>query len=51
MKKLKLLFALLILSVCAVQCTDEDSVEAAQYEVQYQDGGEEGDQEIDIDRD
>ncbi len=51
MRKLRLLLAFLLLLVVGVQCTDEDDVERAQYETLNLHEGEEGDQELDSERD
>ena len=52
MKKLGLVIVFLIAAMLTIQCTEDETVEAAQYEaVNVVDGGEEGDQELDSERD
>jgi len=52
MRKLGLIIAFLVCIAFTSQCTEDDTVEKAQYEaVKLVDGGEEGDQEIDTERD
>ncbi len=53
MKKLSLLAALVIMLVSAVQCTEDEAVEASMNQTEFHqiESGEEGDQEIDTERD
>jgi hypothetical protein len=53
MNKKSLLFALILICMASVQCTEDETVEAsvAHSQVHSLESGEEGDQEIDNDRD
>ena len=52
MKKLGIMIVLLIMGILSTQCTEDETIEAAEYKaIQMIDGGEEGDQELDSERD
>ena len=53
MKKISILFAFAIIVISALQCTEDETVEASvgQAEKYTIESGEEGDQELDNDRD
>lgn len=51
MKKIHVLLAAVLLLFCFIQCTEDDVVEKSQYEKSVIYGGEEGDQELDSERD
>jgi len=52
MKKIGFIIVLFITGMLTMQCTDDDTVESAEYRsVNLDDGGEEGDQELDSERD
>ena len=52
MRKLGLIIVFFITAMLTAQCTEDDTIEKAEYEaVNLVDGGEEGDQEIDTERD
>jgi len=52
MKKLGIIIVLLTIGILSTQCTEDESVEASEYKSrQMIDGGEEGDQELDSERD
>lgn len=52
MKKLGIIIVLLVMGILSTQCTEDETVEAAEYNtIQMIDGGEEGDQELDSERD
>ena len=52
MKKLGIIIVLLVMGILSTQCTEDETVESAEYkEIQMIDGGEEGDQELDSERD
>jgi len=51
MRKIQLMFAFMVLLICFIGCTDDDVVESAQHQKVFVDGGEEGDQELDSERD
>lgn len=53
MKKISLLVALVIMLMASVQCTEDETVEASvnQIDVHTLESGEEGDQELDNERD
>ena len=51
MRKIQLMFTFIVLLICFVGCTEDDVVESAQNQKMYVNGGEEGDQELDSERD
>mgnify|MGYP001821178148 CR=1 FL=1 len=53
MNKISLLFVLILICIASVQCTEDETVEAslAQSQNYNLESGEEGDQEIDNERD
>ena len=53
MKKVSLLVALVMLLILSIQCTEDDTVEASvnQIDNHHIESGEEGDQELDNERD
>lgn len=52
MRKLGLIIVYFIIMILTTQCTEDDTVERAQYEaIHLIEGGEEGDQELDSERD
>ena len=51
MRKIQLMFTFIVLVICFVGCTDDEVVESAHNQKVYVDGGEEGDQELDSERD
>ncbi|MGI9530932.1 hypothetical protein [Lutimonas sp.] len=51
MKKIRLLFAFLVMLFCFVQCTEDDVVEKAEIQKILADGGEEGEDDKDSTKD